>query len=81
MKKIYGRPPARQLPALAVILTTDVRLAIVEAHLYRTGICPTRLGVIATGDRQIVSRLRDGRGCSTSRAVKLVFHIAAGGGR
>lgn len=46
-------------------------LADVEAFLKRTGMTPTRFGVLSTGERGLVRRLRDGRTVQLATAEKL----------
>jgi hypothetical protein len=46
-------------------------LADVEAFLKRTGMTPTRFGVLSTGERGLVKRLRRGRTVQLATAERL----------
>jgi len=50
-------------------------LTVIQRHLHRTGIPPTRFGREAVGDPRLVGDLRRGRHVGEKLAARVIAHI------
>ena len=56
-------------------------LLLIERHLRRTGVAPTRFGRAALGDPNLVPQLRNGRELRPKTARRIVAYLEAEGER